>query len=176
MKVFSACGFEGAKIGAIAKEAGIGKGTVYEYFESKENLLQEMIKYEILQYRIGLESNIAEGQSINEKLLNYSIFNACFLKDNLDMLQMLLQVNVCSGDMRKLLFEEQTAIIRIMTQMIEEALEKGELRQDVSPELAALLILGMVDQYSKQKVFMEQRPLGELNHQVVVDIILRGIQ
>jgi AcrR family transcriptional regulator len=37
-RVFANKGFTGTAIAEIAIEAGIGKGTIYEYFESKEDL------------------------------------------------------------------------------------------------------------------------------------------
>ena len=39
--VFAEKGFESASISQIAEAAGIGKGTVYEYFDSKEELIHE---------------------------------------------------------------------------------------------------------------------------------------
>lgn len=38
MKVFARQGYHRAKMGAVAAEAGIGKGTIYEYFGSKTDL------------------------------------------------------------------------------------------------------------------------------------------
>ncbi|MDP6593244.1 MAG: helix-turn-helix domain-containing protein, partial [Candidatus Marinimicrobia bacterium] len=38
IKVFARKGLERGKIADVAKEAGIGKGTVYEYFRSKEEI------------------------------------------------------------------------------------------------------------------------------------------
>jgi AcrR family transcriptional regulator len=38
---FSRDGFAGTTISAVAQQAGIGKGTVYEYFRAKEDLLLE---------------------------------------------------------------------------------------------------------------------------------------
>jgi len=38
LDVFARLGFEKASISLIANECGVGKGTVYEYFESKEEL------------------------------------------------------------------------------------------------------------------------------------------
>lgn len=40
IKVFAQDGLDKGKIAAIAKEAGIGKGTVYEYFRSKEDIFK----------------------------------------------------------------------------------------------------------------------------------------
>ncbi len=40
---FEEKGYHGAKISEIAKHAGIGKGTVYEYFDSKQSIFEELI-------------------------------------------------------------------------------------------------------------------------------------
>ncbi|MDT3700857.1 MAG: TetR/AcrR family transcriptional regulator, partial [Thermincola sp.] len=44
VKVFSQKGFHAAKVDEIAQLADVGKGTVYEYFSSKEEVFQEMFK------------------------------------------------------------------------------------------------------------------------------------
>ena len=43
--VFSRKGFHRAKVEEIAEVAGVGKGTVYEYFKSKKELFLEMVLY-----------------------------------------------------------------------------------------------------------------------------------
>ncbi len=43
--VFSRAGYHRTKIKDVADEAGVGKGTVYEYFESKEDLFLCMCEY-----------------------------------------------------------------------------------------------------------------------------------
>src|SRR5256712_10756449 len=39
-KVFMAQGFDGASMGEIARTAGVSKGTLYVYFDSKEQLFE----------------------------------------------------------------------------------------------------------------------------------------
>ena len=41
-RVFLAAGFDGASMGEIAKAAGVSKGTLYVYFESKEALFEAL--------------------------------------------------------------------------------------------------------------------------------------
>src|SRR6478735_6963116 len=41
-KVFLAQGFDGASMGEIAKVAGVSKGTLYVYFDSKESLFEAL--------------------------------------------------------------------------------------------------------------------------------------
>lgn len=44
LEIFAEKGFEAASMSQIAKLAGVGKGTIYEYFESKEELIMSAIK------------------------------------------------------------------------------------------------------------------------------------
>ena len=42
--MFLASGFDGASMNDIARSAGVSKGTLYAYFESKEDLFKEIIR------------------------------------------------------------------------------------------------------------------------------------
>ena len=44
LKLFSQKGYEATSMSQIAELAGIGKGTIYEYFESKEELILNAVK------------------------------------------------------------------------------------------------------------------------------------
>lgn len=45
VKSFAASGFHISDIDKIAKNAGVGKGTLYRYFQNKEDLFFESVKY-----------------------------------------------------------------------------------------------------------------------------------
>lgn len=69
--IFNKNGFHDAKISEIAKEAEIGKGTVYEYFSSKQSLFEEMLIFVMQQYDKLLKAAIEEGNTPEEKLRIY---------------------------------------------------------------------------------------------------------
>ena len=48
LAVFSRVGFAAAKIDDVAEEAGVSKGTVYLYFDSKEDLFEGMVKAKMM--------------------------------------------------------------------------------------------------------------------------------
>jgi len=48
-RVFLAQGFDAASMGAIAREAGVSKGTLYVYFKSKEDLFEAIVEDECRQ-------------------------------------------------------------------------------------------------------------------------------
>lgn len=67
-KEFEINGYHDAKISDIAQGANIGKGTVYEYFESKQSLFEEMISYFITNYFQQAISLIEKETNVIKKL------------------------------------------------------------------------------------------------------------
>lgn len=68
MKVFSAYGYEGASIRAIAKAAGISIGGVYLYFRNKEELYLNLIKGRIGEQALTIKETVASAGSPEEGL------------------------------------------------------------------------------------------------------------
>ncbi len=62
LKVFSEKGFNATKMIDIANQAGIGKGTIYEYFKNKEDILSELFAFLFRdfdqQFRKALETTV----------------------------------------------------------------------------------------------------------------------
>ena len=69
-RVFGEKGFHQATVEEIAKEAGVGKGTIYQYFDSKDEIFRELHQWFIQRYLKELESlDENEPFSINLKRL-----------------------------------------------------------------------------------------------------------
>lgn len=67
LEMFGSQGFHETKIKDIAIKADIGKGTVYEYFNSKSDLLLSSIYYALDLYLIALEEINQSNLPIEEK-------------------------------------------------------------------------------------------------------------
>jgi len=57
LEVFGECGFARAKIDHVARLAGVSKGTVYLYYDSKEALFREMVRAKVV-------ACLAEGEAL----------------------------------------------------------------------------------------------------------------
>lgn len=55
LRVFARDGFDGASVASIADEAGVAKGSVYLYFDSKEALAAELVRDVFTNHEAGLE-------------------------------------------------------------------------------------------------------------------------
>ena len=65
LAVFSRVGYAAAKIDDVAEEAGVSKGTVYLYFESKEALFEAMVKAKM----VPMLDDVAEAASSSGHLV-----------------------------------------------------------------------------------------------------------
>lgn len=64
--------FSGIKVQDIATAAGIGKGTVYEYFTSKEQILSGAILFALDQILVWIEDILQEQQTLRQILERFS--------------------------------------------------------------------------------------------------------
>lgn len=67
-------GIKKLTISQVAKTAGIGKGTVYEYFSNKEDIIFEIINIHIEQYHNEFVKTIQNVKSTKEKVLHFFNF------------------------------------------------------------------------------------------------------
>jgi len=76
-RVFLEHGFDAASMGAIAREAGVSKGTLYVYFKSKEDLFEAIIEEQRRQqaeriFKLDEEADIAaELQRLGEEFATF---------------------------------------------------------------------------------------------------------
>jgi len=67
-------GVQEPTISNIAQAAGIGKGTFYEYFKSKEELLFELVGILMTQHNAKIEKRLGAAESIKEKIKIFASF------------------------------------------------------------------------------------------------------
>ena len=79
LEIFAEKGFEATSMSQIAKLAGIGKGTIYEYFESKEKLILSAIKAWVETVQSEVEKRMEGIDDPVERLRMYahSVIAAC---------------------------------------------------------------------------------------------------
>jgi len=73
-KIFFQNGINNLTIAHIAKTAGVGKGTIYEYFKNKEDIIFEIVNILIQERNVIVEKQISELKTTKEKLKLFSKF------------------------------------------------------------------------------------------------------
>jgi AcrR family transcriptional regulator len=161
-RVFANRGYNGTIIADIATEAGIGKGTIYEYFLSKEDLFFAVFQWFVQMTETEAKVSIsALGGSASERLM---ALNDALLRSWLDMLDMYSLVMEfwsasASSKMRqrfKHAFREGYRDFRqIVSSLIRDGIEKAEFQPEVDAESVAAALVGTWDALLLQAWFDE---------------------
>jgi AcrR family transcriptional regulator len=161
-RVFANRGYNSTLIAEIATEAGIGKGTIYEYFPSKEDLFFAVFEWFVEMTEAEARVSIsALGGSASERLkaLNDALLKSWF--EMLDMYSLVMEFWSASASSRmrqrfKKAFREGYKDFRqLVSALISDGIETGEFQPEVDAESVAAALVGAWDALLLQAWFDE---------------------
>lgn len=185
VEVFMEKGFSETSIQDIANHAGIGKGTVYDYFKSKDELFVQAIKYDASKIFVQVVEKIPQKIPQNElflnKLMNFiELMQDAFLQ-NFRRIEYFMTRNISSLnpqaqlDFKNNMFELKYQVTILISNMLKQGIEEGEI-QDIDIEFAADMIHGMILFTCERACFKnhskEQR---KEENEKLINIIMMGI-
>lgn len=150
--VFAQKGYASATIADIAAKAEIGKGTIYEYFASKEDLFFAVFEWFKMQTRDAARVNIAVlGGSAAKRLEALSDSLMGMWQEIKEVFTLTMEFWAASSssqmqDRFKANFRNTYQEFRnIVNSLIQEGIEHGEFRSDINPEPVAAALVGAWD-------------------------------
>ena len=136
--VFSAGGAE-ASLETVARHAGVGIGTLYRHFPTREALYEAVYRREVDQ--LGeLADTLKDDASPVEALRRWIAANIEFVATKKGMATALAVAAHGLPHLQSLSFERLTQAIGLL---LERAVKAGEIRADVSPEDLLRTLVGM---------------------------------
>ncbi len=137
-------GINSLTISQIAKTAGVGKGTIYEYFENKEDIVFEIIRTFIAQHEKKLSELVAAPTTTKEKLFHFFhlLFEDELARKQLKVYKEFLAISLTSEPEEMLVFSQQChdKFAIILTQIIEEGRARGEIAEDKPVSMSSLML------------------------------------
>jgi AcrR family transcriptional regulator len=141
---FGRVGFERASIDGISVSAGFAKGTVYNYFASKEELFLAVVEEASRQ---TADSAAPPPNATARERLKATLASFCIWASEHDAFARVL-VREClmgtPGLYPRVLLAETPLVHRLQT-ILREGARSGELRDDQPAELLALALAGLAD-------------------------------
>ncbi len=138
VRLFGSKGFEKTSIGELAREAGVVKGTIYGYFQTKEEIFLAFCEMEI-DYAMAVLAGVEGDPPLVERLLTLFLSQFRFVTENREFGRLLV---------REMSFPRDAAAVRsrgldarylgALQEILREAAEKGEIREDHDPFLTSV--------------------------------------
>ena len=173
-------GFTATKLDDVAVRAGIGKGTIYLYFDSKESLFEEVIRKNLFPVRDEAEHFSAEFQGSATELLTlhfrrmYEILN----QDKMPQLVALIMGEATRfPSLADFFFREMVSRNQeLLRGIIKKGVESGEFRASFPMEFTQILIAPTMISALWRLQFDAHSPLDfDKYAEAHIDFVLRGL-
>jgi len=149
-KVFAKKGFYPAKISEIAKEAQVADGTIYIYFENKDDILISLFEE---QMKKVLENMVAQISKLNdpaEKLEKFALTHLLLIEQNKDIAEIIqVELRQSSKFMKEYKNEQFIQYLDLIGNIIKEGQKKGVFKKDIMPGVAKRAFFGALDEMSR---------------------------
>ena len=178
-KVFAKRGFFAAQVAEVAKRAGVAAGTVYLYFNSKDDLLLSLFERTmgdaIADGRAALDS-LHHAATPIERLRHIAHVHLARLgRDRQLAVVFQVELRQSTKFMARLSSSSLRAYLGLIREVIVDGQQHGLLRADINPTLAAKVIFGALDEMATNWILSERDYQLEDDAEPVMNLLLGGL-
>ncbi|WP_310441732.1 TetR/AcrR family transcriptional regulator [Sulfurimonas sp.] len=123
-------GIKDLTISEVAKTAGIGKGTIYEYFKNKEDIVFEIVNILLLEHDIRKNERIENLNSTKEKIKEF--FTFFYNEEDAELRELykeFISISLTTPNEEMIEFQSQCSknYFNWFENIIQEGIDRGEL-------------------------------------------------
>jgi|SRR5665811_1410554 len=178
-RLFKEKGFESTSIDEITEEAGIGKGTFFNYFPTKEALLLYFGEQRDELIYSTIENELGTGCSTRDKIKNLLVFLADNYEKDKDLTKLLVFVYIKQIRFTGLKYDDDKKrsyrLIKILSDLLEEGVRRGDVRSTIDVKkatetLIAIYLFSLMAWLKSESDYSFSRDISEK-----IDMVFEGI-
>ncbi len=178
--VFARQGFHSARVSDVAAEAGVAYGLVYHYFDSKDQMLNELFSE---RWALLLEASqeVQRGDAPpREKLGGVAGFIIESYRHEPELMKVIIvEVTRAANSFGRTHLPEIRQAYDLVAEIVADAQHTGEFRDDVDPNFSAMVFYGAIEQLLTGWIF-DLIPATDDDYerakQLVIETICGGLE
>lgn len=174
-RLFTSRRFHEITMEDVAREAGVGKGTLYRYFQDKDDLFFQTATNGFDELCELLRQKVPGSASFAQQLLIACRHISRFFERRRQLSRMIQsedgRMAWCAGDLHQRWTEHRKRLVAAMADMVRKGIAEGEVREDIAPDVLATFLLGMLRTRGRD---LCDAPQAMRQHEVVVELFCRG--
>lgn len=178
IKVFAKNGFYQSTVAQIAREAGVADGTIYLYFENKEDILYQFFANKTRQIFDQFQKVVEEGATAESKLRNLTKTHLGEFQGNINM-AIVFQAETRqvrqSDAIRTHVLDIARKYREVIGMIIEGGQSEGSMRKDLYLGLVKTYITGAIDEVINSWVLADGKYDLVSMADPLVDLYIKGI-
>ena len=178
VRVFARQGFHTCRVSDIAEEAGVAYGLVYHYFQSKDQILDTLFSE---RWALLLEATrIGSDAPPRDKLAGVANFIIESYRHEPELMKVIIvEVTRAANSFGRTHLPEIRQAYDLVAEIVSDAQEAGEFRDDVDPNFAAMVFYGAIEQLLTGWIF-DSIPSADEDYErakrLVVETICDGLE
>lgn len=140
-EILAKFGFAKMTLDDVANALGMKKSSLYYYYDNKDALLEDVIKYERENFCLIIQEALSAAGSTMDKIINYEKAKFNYVQSTLKMHE--ITISVFHEIKRKLLNEIQIIHQKereMLKKNLDEGVQKGEIKKCDTRRIAWLLV------------------------------------
>ena len=143
LKTFVKRGYPDTKVAEIASEAGVAEGTLYNYFQSKEDLLLALFDEKWSMIIAEIKKKIQRLDDPNRKLKAIFSTVVMMFKRNRQLAELfMVDIKQSSIFLNNYTINRIIEFLDLIEDILEEGKRKGIYRKDLNTRVAKMIIFG----------------------------------
>jgi len=173
-RLFADKGYQNTTIEEIAKEAKIAKGTIYLYFNDKQQLFQNIVK-ELSHEHEKNQLKIHEYKEWEDKLYQYILLQLKFFQDNVYLARISLkEMYGLDKAAAEIVYKALDRHINLLTAIIRGGIKDGVFTP-VDERKTAIAFMGMVNYYIVYEFLESAERNLEETADFLLNLFLKGL-
>ena len=149
-KVFAKKGFFHAKVSDIAKEAQVADGTIYLYFDNKDDILISLFEEQMTVVLENMMAQLAQEEDVVRKIEKFALTHLKLIELNKNMAKIIqVELRQSTKFMKEYKNEKFLQYLNVIDEIIREGQGKGIFKKDVVPGVAKRAFFGALDEMSR---------------------------
>ena len=149
-KMFAKKGFFQAKVSEIAKEAQVADGTVYIYFDNKDDILISLFEEQMQRVLDNMVTRLSEQDGPVKKLEQFALTHLQLIEENKSMAEIIqVELRRSSKFMKEYKNEKFARYLDLIDDIIRDGQERGVFKKSVIPGIAKRAFFGALDEMSR---------------------------
>ncbi|MBW2029177.1 MAG: TetR/AcrR family transcriptional regulator [Deltaproteobacteria bacterium] len=176
-RIFARKGFFHAKISDIAREAQVADGTIYLYFQNKDDILISLFEEQMKRVLKGMKEELRDVKDPLKRLERFALYHLRLVKDNKDIAEIIqVELRQSSKFMKEYKNTQFIEYLNLIEDIIRDGQEKNVFREDIVPGIAKRAFFGALDEMSRFWVLSSRKKYDiETAARQISEYFLRGL-
>lgn len=161
------------KVSEITERAGIGKGTAYEYFKSREELLVDALNHYQREWTINIREELSRCDGFMEKMgCMFDLLDDIMARLKKEALEEICNIFFFYPIFRR---ERESGVTGQLCEIVGEAKRGGELKEEFPDEYIVLVLSGKLFDYVTYWMGVKENIPSECTSEQIKSFLLESI-